>query len=109
MCGGSSPLAPFVDTVEDIGGTIGDLGNQVDQAVNDNVPGGWVTVGAAATAGAGEAVEFVTSTGAGVAGVVFWVMTSAVDNALLWQMAVMPKNNTETNGAKSMIIRIFLG
>jgi hypothetical protein len=42
MCGGSSPLAPIVDTVEDIGGTIGDLGNQVNQAVNDNVPGGWV-------------------------------------------------------------------
>jgi hypothetical protein len=52
MCGGSSPLAPIVDTAEDIGGSIGDLGNQVDQAVNDNIPGGWVTVGAAALGGA---------------------------------------------------------
>jgi hypothetical protein len=50
MCGDSSPLAPFVDTVEDIGGTIGDLGNQVDQAVNDNVPGGWALPAAVALA-----------------------------------------------------------
>ena len=42
MCGGSSPIAPIVDTVEDVGSSIGDLGNQIDQAVNDNVPGGWV-------------------------------------------------------------------
>jgi len=50
MCGGSSPLAPIVDTAEDIGGTIGDLGNQVDQAVNDNVPGGWALPAAVAVA-----------------------------------------------------------
>jgi len=68
MCGGSSPLAPIVDTVEDIGGTIGDLGNQVDQAVNDNVPGGWVTVGAAALGGAGALGAFGAGVGATAVG-----------------------------------------
>ena len=32
--------------------TVGDVGNQIDQSVNDTIPGGWATVGAAALAAA---------------------------------------------------------
>ena len=40
------------NAVSDVGGTIGDLGNQIDQSVNSAVPDGWATVGAAALAAA---------------------------------------------------------
>lgn len=76
MCGGSSPLTVVVDPIEDLGGTIGDLGNQVDQqvvqpisneasnaaqtvgdvgnqidqSVNDTIPGGWALPAAIAVA-----------------------------------------------------------
>jgi hypothetical protein len=52
MCGGSSPLAAVVDPIENLGGQIGDAGASIDSAVNNNVPGGWATVGALALGGA---------------------------------------------------------
>jgi hypothetical protein len=58
MCGGSSPLSPVVDAVENLSGSIGDAGATIDNAVNENVPGGWVTVGAAALGGAGALGAF---------------------------------------------------
>lgn len=52
MCGGSSPLSGPIDTIENLGGQIGDAGASIDSAVNNNVPGGWATVGALALGGA---------------------------------------------------------
>ena len=49
------------DTVSNTVETVGDVGNQIDQSVNDNIPGGWATVGAtaltAATLGGSLAAE----------------------------------------------------
>ena len=68
----------FNDAIE----TIGDLGAQIDDTVNDVVPGGWVTVGAVALGGAGlafapeiaaglAATEVGGATGAGLVGDAF--------------------------------------
>ena len=55
--GNSSPLDVFSnmgnvisDTVSNAVETVGDVGNQIDQSVNDNVPGGWVLPAAVAVA-----------------------------------------------------------
>jgi len=40
------------NTVSNVAQDIGSVGNQIDQSVNQNVPGGWATVGAAALAAA---------------------------------------------------------
>lgn len=55
MCSDNSPLAGPVNFVEDVGGSIGDIGASIDDAVNENIPGGWYTVGAVALGGAGLA------------------------------------------------------
>jgi hypothetical protein len=52
------------DFVEDIGESIGDVGASIDDAVNDNIPGGWVTVGAVALGGAAAAGAFGAGAGA---------------------------------------------
>ena len=64
MCGGSSPLSAIVDPIEDLGGSIGDAGATIDDAVNDNVPGGWATVAAVALGGAAAAGAFGAGAGA---------------------------------------------
>ena len=68
MCGGSSPLSAIVDPIEDLGGSIGDAGATIDDAVNENIPGGWYTVAAAALGGAGAAGAFGAEFGAAAAG-----------------------------------------
>lgn len=45
------------DTAKSVGDTVHDVGSSINNAVKDNIPGGWVTVGALA-AGAGAAGAF---------------------------------------------------
>lgn len=58
--------------VENIGDAISDVGSDVDDFVNEEIPGGWYTVGAvaggAALANAGAATAGATGTGAGLVG-----------------------------------------
>lgn len=68
MCSEDSPLSGANDFVEDIGSSIGDAGASIDDAVNDNVPGGWATVAAVALGGAAAAGAFGAGLGAGAAG-----------------------------------------
>ena len=70
--GGGDPVSAISDAVSSIGDSIsssvsntaqsiGDVGNQIDQSVNNDIPGGWATVGAVAatvaTAGAAGAFD----------------------------------------------------
>ena len=45
-------VQPISNEVSNAAQTVGDVGNQIDQSVNDTIPGGWATVGAAALAAA---------------------------------------------------------
>ena len=45
-------VQPISNEVSNAAQTVGDIGNQIDQSVNDTIPGGWATVGAAALAAA---------------------------------------------------------
>jgi hypothetical protein len=77
-CGGfiGKIFNPVVEVVERAGDVINDaviepVGNaaaQVDDAVNENIPGGWVTVGALAVGGALLGPELLAAEGAGFTG-----------------------------------------
>jgi len=54
-------IQPVSNEVSNAAQTVGDVGNQIDQSVNNDIPGGWATVGAVAatvaTAGAAGAFD----------------------------------------------------
>ena len=50
MCSDNSPLSGPLSFIEDLGSSIGDAGATIDDAVNDNIPGGWALPAAVAVA-----------------------------------------------------------